>query len=195
MFLSYRHIKVPHQIFKNELDGTKGENAVITFEMRYDPCTGYAFFGMLQEKGDLWQYAPISHSTRGKRKKKGRKRKATEEEGEDSEGSRIVEYSVIDTADPEDEDRDNHEIPTELELDKIDFGKLEVVFEGMTFDADYLAQFVNNIRTKKVLLKLAPDVEAPDGSLVRQPIMVEHKIGRACEFTYILAPADTSGDE
>ena len=163
--------------------------------MRYDPSTGYAFFGMLQEKGDLWQYAPINKGKR-KRQRGGRKRKAVEEEeeGGEGEGSRIVEYSVIDTADPEDEDRLNHEIPTELELDKIDFSRLEVVFEGMTFDADHLAQFVNNIRTKKVLLKLAPDIESEDGSLVRQPVLVEHKIGRDCEFTYILAPSDRDQD-
>jgi hypothetical protein len=111
-------------------------------------------------------------------------------EEEEEEAGELVEFNVVDPSDPDDEGAEDEP----LELDRIDFSKLETIFSKMTFQANYLAKFVSGITAKKILLRLTPDTQRDDGNFDRHPLIMEHNVGKKCRFTFILAPVPEEDD-
>ena len=160
-------ITMPLKVFKNELDGTKADDeAIVSFELRRDDCTGRSYFGILQTKGDLWQYAPVSR-TDGTHK--------------------VHEYSVPDAADSENADANADADTCDFGLEHLDFAAMYPVFKEMSYKASYLAKFVGSITAKNITLKISDHKSLPDGTPDPQPIVVEHCVGKACTFTFVLS--------
>ena len=195
---SHWHVRVPLKLFKEELSVNRDNpTATIQFEMRIDRATGHAFFGMLQDKGALWQYAPYKEHAQKASVFPNTVVSCAAREGDSADnnsacgssacgnsacGSRAssgtVEYSVADAEAAEDA----------IDIDRIDFAKLEVVFHDMVFRASYLAMFINKVSADKVTLKFAPHEFGGEGVVVKQPIVVEYSVGERTSFKFVLSP-------
>ena len=95
-----------------------------------------------------------------------------------------IEYSVTDADAAE----------AVVEMDRIDFSKLDVIFDDMVFRASYLAMFVNKVSADKVTLKFAPHVFSEAGVVTKMPIVVEYSIGEKTSFKFFLSQQDNDAD-
>ena len=101
-----------------------------------------AYFGILQDRGELWQYAPYrEHAPQHVSAINSSSSSSEQANPQDSgRGRSTVEYSVDDT----------DAAQAVIEIDRIDFSKLHVIFSDMVFRTSYLALFINRVSADKV---------------------------------------------
>jgi hypothetical protein len=82
-----------------------------------------------------------------------------------------------------------------VEMDRIDFSKLDVIFDDMVFRASFLAMFVNKVSAEKVTLKFGPHQYHQDGVVRKMPVVVEYSIGEKTSFRFVLSPHVEGAEE
>jgi len=165
------HVSVPLKALKAQLELTKNDSEpCISFEMRRDR-RGNTFFGMIHKHGMKWQMAPSQ--------------KAPANVGE--EGVHTV-FTIPNAQKDPDIDAEADRSTVAIDLSKIDYRKLPLVFPAKTFHADYLAKFLSKVDgVPRVLLMFNPDIiDSETGELTKSPIIVRHTIGEECQFTFAL---------
>lgn len=165
-------IALPLKLFKAELaTALKSNTEHVSFEYRRD-SQGRYFFGILQDNGALWQRAPCKTTV-------------------DDNGNSLdhVEFLRHDTNLPANVQRADQEADV-VEMDSIDFSKLEPVFTDMKFLTKFLHYFVDNIDPDFVTLLLCPDQPDGHGNMKKQPCLLQHTLGADCSFTFMLAQSE-----